>query len=119
MDSEGAIRSVMTEQESAWDAGDIEGFMEGYHEQVCFISSRGTECGREAVTAQYKRSYPDKGSMGDLQFDLGEILPTGAEHAWCTGKWTLFRTDDTLSGGFSLLWLRTPEGWRILRDHTY
>jgi hypothetical protein len=55
-----AIRDVMAMQEAAWDRGDIPGFMEGYSDTVCFISKRGVTCGREAVTANYLRSYPDK-----------------------------------------------------------
>ncbi len=116
---ETAIRQVMTEQESAWNAGDIHGFMEGYADSVCFIGKSGRTCGREAVTANYVRSYPDKAAMGDLTFGIHEVVPAGADHAWLTGTWSLVRTADTLGGGFSLLWQRTPAGWRILRDHTY
>jgi ketosteroid isomerase-like protein len=75
-------------------------------------------CGREAVTANYLKNYPDKAAMGDLAFSELEILPAGADHAWCTGQWKIVRAD-TVGGGFSLLWLRTPQGWRILRDHSY
>jgi ketosteroid isomerase-like protein len=114
-----AIAQVMKDQERAWDAGDVRGFMAGYADSVCFIGRRGTTCGREAVTANYLKSYPDKAAMGDLTFDGLEVLPAGADHAWCTGRWQLVRTADTLGGGFSLLWARTPDGWRILRDHTY
>lgn len=114
-----AIHQVMADQEQAWDRGDITGFMEGYADSVCFIGRRGKSCGKAAVTANYQRSYPDKAAMGDLTFDHLEILPAGADHAWCTGNWRLIRTTDTISGGFSLFWERKAEGWRILRDHTY
>lgn len=114
-----AIGRLMADQEAAWDRGDIPGFMEAYDEQVCFLSPRGTTCGRDRVTANYQRSYPDRAAMGDLSFSVGEVLPVGIDHAWCTGTWTLYRTQDTLSGGFSLLWHRRTDGWRILRDHTY
>lgn len=93
--------------------------MEGYADRVCFVSSKGTTCGRAAVTANYQQHYPDKAAMGDLHFGDLEILPAGADHAWCTGRWELLRQADTLGGGFSLLWQRGADGWRILRDHTY
>ncbi|MCB0791582.1 MAG: nuclear transport factor 2 family protein [Flavobacteriales bacterium] len=109
----------MNAQEAAWDRGDIPGFMAGYSDTACFISSRGTTCGREAVQASYQRSYPDKATMGDLTFVIGEVLPMTDGRAWCTGTWRLTRAEDTLSGGFTLLWVRTAEGWRIARDHTY
>lgn len=113
-----AILQVMADQEKAWDAGDVRAFMEGYADSVCFIGSRGMTCGREAVTANYVKNYPDKAAMGDLAFTQLEVLPAGPDHAWCTGRWTIARAD-TVGGGFSLLWVRTPLGWRILRDHSY
>jgi len=114
-----AIRAVMAEQEVAWDNADIDGFMEGYADTVCFLSPKGRTCGRDAVTANYKRSYPDASAMGDLAFDVEEVISAGADHAWVTGAWQLTRTGDTLSGGFSLLWVRQHQGWRIVRDHTH
>ncbi|MBP6699538.1 MAG: nuclear transport factor 2 family protein [Flavobacteriales bacterium] len=118
-DGEAAVREVMLQQEQAWDRGDIPGFMVGYDEKVCFISPKGSTCGRDSVTARYLRTYPDQQAMGDLEFGIGEVLPAGNDHAWCTGTWKLHRSRDTVAGGFSLFWARTPQGWRILRDHTY
>jgi ketosteroid isomerase-like protein len=57
--------------------------------------------------------------MGDLAFDVTEVVPAGTDHAWVTGEWRLSRSDDTLSGAFSLLWQRQAKGWRITRDHTH
>lgn len=116
---EAAIRQVMTDQERDWNKGDIRAFMAGYADSACFISLKGRTCGREAVTANYLRNYPDQAAMGQLSFAELEVLPAGADRAWCTGTWKLDRAHDTKGGGFSLFWVRTPQGWRILRDHTY
>jgi len=116
---EAAIRSVMDQQEMAWNKGDIPAFMEGYAEDACFISRKGRTCGRAEVTDHYLTSYPDKAAMGKLTFAQLEVLGAGPDHAWCTGTWQLERVQDTLSGGFSLFWEHTAQGWRILRDHTY
>ena len=116
---EDAVRKVLAEQEAAWDHGDIPEFMAGYAEDACMIGVKGRTCGREDVTANYLKAYPDKASMGDLQFDVHEVLISGDDHAWCTGSWRLFRKTDTVGGGFSLFWRKDPAGWRIIRDHTY
>jgi uncharacterized protein (TIGR02246 family) len=116
---EAAIRTVMTDQEAAWDRGDIPGFMEGYSDTVCFIGGRGRTCGRQAVSANYQRKYPDKAAMGDLTFGIQEVMPLGSSHAWLTGTWQLVRTADTLGGGFTLLWVKEGEAWKIARDHSY
>jgi ketosteroid isomerase-like protein len=114
-----AIRDAMAQQEKAWDQGDIPGFMEAYSDTICFMSPRGKRCGKAEVQASYARNYPDQAAMGDLSFTIHEVLPAGNAHAWCTGEWTLFRSSDTLGGGFSLLWTMEDKGWRITRDHTY
>ncbi|MBK9175568.1 MAG: nuclear transport factor 2 family protein [Flavobacteriales bacterium] len=116
---EQAMRQAMAQQEVAWDNGDIDGFMEWYADSICFHSPRGNTCGKAQVTENYRRSYPTKEAMGDLTFDLHEVIAAGDDHAWVTGSWSLHRSADTLGGAFALLWIRQAEGWRILRDHTY
>ncbi len=118
-DPSNPIRSAMAEQEHAWDNGDIPAFMRHYSDTICFIGHGSRTCGREAVTANYLKTYPDKAAMGDLSFGIDEVLPTGNSHAWVTGTWKLYRTADTIGGGFSLLWVKEQAGWRIARDHTY
>ena len=113
------IRTAMAEQEQAWDQGDIVAFMHYYSDTICFIGHGSRTCGREAVTANYLKTYPDKAAMGDLSFGIDEVLPAGKYHAWVTGMWKLYRTSDTVGGGFSLLWTKEQAGWRIARDHTY
>lgn len=119
VDAPAAIHVVMAAQEAAWDRGDIDGFMEGYAPDICFIGAEGSTCGRDSVTARYKRRYADRAAMGDLHFGRLEVVQAGPDHAWCTGTWRLERSRDTLGGGFSLLWRRDGAAWRILRDHTY
>ena len=116
---EAAIRQVMNLQEKAWDQGDIDGFMKGYADDICFIGRKGLTCGRTKVTTNYKEAYPDVAAMGDLTFGITEMLGAGNDHAWVTGTWELKRVQDTLNGGFSLLWERRAQGWLILRDHSY
>ena len=109
----------MRHQEQAWDAGDIAGFMVHYSDTICFLGPRWRNCGKAKVQASYERNYPDRAAMGDLTFGITEVLPIGGDQAWCTGTWALYRPADTLSGGFTLLWVLEDGRWRIVRDHTY
>ncbi len=113
------ILTVMDQQEQAWNRGDLPGFMSGYSDTICFIGSRGMTCGRDEVTANYVKSYPDARAMGKLTFGILEVVPAGEGHAWVSGTWALARTRDTLSGGYSLLWVKESGAWRIVRDHSY
>jgi len=40
------------------------------------------------------------------------------EAALVLGRWSLKRKADNPHGRFTLLFRRTPEGWRIVLDHT-
>lgn len=109
---------MMVEQQEAWSGGDIDGFMKYYHQEVCFLGRDGQTCGKDEVTKNYRRSYPDSDAMGRLQFENWEIYTEPNDVAWVAGTWTLFRNDDTLTGRYSLLWQHTDDGWRIFRDHS-
>ncbi|NEN25335.1 nuclear transport factor 2 family protein [Cryomorpha ignava] len=114
------ISKAMKAQEAAWNAGDIPGFMAYYKNdpEISFVSSRGVDKGYETILARYLKSYPDKATMGKLEFEILEFIPAGANNAMLIGKWTLYRENDQPGGYFSLLWENSPKGWKIIIDHT-
>lgn len=118
--AEEEVKQALSEQQEAWNNGDLEGFMALYSDsdKLTFVTSKGLTQGNENLLARYKKSYPDKASMGRLEFDILEYKTLGDSHALVIGKWQLFRENDNPNGYFSLLWERTPIGWRIINDHT-
>ena len=56
--------------------------------------------------------------MGELRFELIEMKPLGLDHFYTIGMWQLNRETDTLAGYYNLIWERTPEGWKIISDHS-
>lgn len=115
---EAEIRRIMNAQEKAWNLGDIDGFMQYYHPQICFLGSSGLTCGKEKVTKNYKESYPNPQAMGKLTFDNWEMFEVNNDNGWVSGTWKLFRELDTLQGRYSLLWQYSDPNWLILRDHS-
>lgn len=115
-----AIKSTMQAQEDAWNAGDIDAFMEGYwkSDKLSFTGSRGVTYGWGEVLSNYKESYPDKATMGRLQFDIKELNPLSNDTFHMIGVYTLFREQDTPSGHFTLLWKKIDGKWLIISDHT-
>jgi uncharacterized protein (TIGR02246 family) len=116
-----AIEHVLGEQQEAWNAGNVEKFMEGYRHspELTFSGSSGVQRGWEAVLARYKRSYPDRAAMGKLDFSGLEMRFLGPEAALVLGKWHLTRPPaNDIGGVFSLVLQKFPEGWRIVHDHT-
>jgi hypothetical protein len=118
--AKGAIQHVMDQQQVDWNRGDIDGFMQGYwaSDSLRFIGKRGITYGWQSTLDNYKRSYPDTEAMGRLQFTNLKMESLGDSSAYVIGKWELFRSSDTLSGHYSLLWKNINGRWLIVADHT-
>jgi len=115
-----AIHGVLVAQQEAWNRGDVDAFLVGYWHspELTFSGSSGVSRGWDGVLARYKKNYPDRAAMGQLDFSDLEFRFLGADHALVLGRWHLKREKGEIGGVFSLVWQRFPEGWRIIHDHT-
>ena len=117
---EDEIRQVLNRQAADWNRGDVDAFMNGYDESVVFVGNAVTR-GRQQVLESYRKRYPTRENMGTLKFSSLEIRLLGADHASVLGQWDLSRKPEgggDAGGWFTLLFRRTPAGWRIVHDHT-
>jgi ketosteroid isomerase-like protein len=102
-----------------WNQGDMNGFMAPYAKPATYMTSGGL-IGVDAMRTRYLAKYfngakPDQ----QLRFDQLDVRPLGADHALMTGRFILAgggKPEQT--GRFTLVWMRTPAGWRILHDHS-
>lgn len=117
---ESEIREAMKMQQAAWNTGDIDGFMAFYNDspELTFTGGSGITKGFDTVLARYKKNYATKSEMGALHFDLKELRRLGQKHFLVIGSWELNREPDHPKGFFSLIWEKTPDGWKIIHDHT-
>jgi beta-aspartyl-peptidase (threonine type) len=117
---EQSVRAVLDMQVQAWNRGDIEGFMQGYakSDETVFVSGDNVTRGWQTVLDRYKKTYDSREKMGTLEFSELEIKPLGKDAAVALGRWKLTREKDTPHGRFTLIFRRTPDGWRIVHDHT-
>jgi uncharacterized protein (TIGR02246 family) len=123
-----AIEQVMAQQQAAWNRGDVDDFMQGYKDasDTTFVGS-SVRKGYRDILASYRQHYATRAQMGRLTFSAIDVrLLPGADgvvrYAVVTGRFHLDRSahgevtqDD---GVFSLLWERTPGGWKIILDHS-
>ncbi len=114
------IRNVMKKQQDVWNSGNLEGFMDGYwrSDSLRFLSKDGVTMGWKASLLRYQKAYPSQEAMGQLKFENLRIEVLSGEEAYADGRWNLFRSSDTLSGHFTLLWKRIDGRWLIVSDHS-
>jgi ketosteroid isomerase-like protein len=115
-----SILEVLKNQQSNWNKGDVDAFLEGYWHspELTFSGTSGIARGWDAVRARYKKNYADRATMGQLEFSDLQFRFLGPDAALVLGHWHLTRAKGDIGGVFSLVWQRFPEGWRIIHDHT-
>ena len=114
-----AIRGVITAQVTAWNRGDLAGYMAGYDHSpdLVFTSGGKVRHGWQETFDRYKQRYgAAPATMGHLSFELLQVQPLGADGAIVLGTWKL-DSPQAGSGVFSLALRRTEQGWRIVHDH--
>ena len=114
------ILAVLHETEDGWNAGDLEGYMQGYwrSDDLRFASGGTVTRGWDATLARYRARYPDRATMGTLAFSDLDVVVLGEDAAYVFGRWELRREVDRPHGLFSPVLPRLPEGCRIVHDHT-
>ncbi len=119
-DVKAIITKLMDDQEVAWNKGDLEGFMYPYSksDSLKFIGKSGITYGWQKTLDNYKKNYPDKATMGTLDFTILSIDEVSTSAAVVVGKWFLKREKGDVGGYFTLVWRRTETRWVIVMDHT-
>lgn len=114
------IRNTMLEQERAWNAGDLEKFMQPYwmSDSLMFIGKSGVTYGWQNTLNNYKKGYPDTAAMGKLHFDIVYMKRLSVLYYSVVGKWHLTRSIGDVGGHFTLLFKKIKNKWVIVSDHS-
>ena len=114
------IKQLMSNQETAWNKGNIEAFMQGYlaTDSLLFVGSKGVRYGWESTLQHYKRGYPDTASMGKLHFENLEFKRLSNEYYFVLGKWHLTRSIENADGYYTLVLRKIKGSWYIVADHS-
>jgi ketosteroid isomerase-like protein len=113
------IQQILEQQLKAWNAGDIDGFMAHYwkSDSLRFMTKTGVTLGWQPTLDRYKKGYPDRASMGKLDFQIYTIELLSKRSAMVTGKWAI-ESNKSQSGSFNLLLKKKDKHWVIVLDHT-
>jgi uncharacterized protein (TIGR02246 family) len=115
------IRKVLDDQVTAWNKGDLPGFMKGYwnSKELTFVSGKDITRGWQETLDRYKKRYQSEGKeMGKLAFSDLEVKELAPGVALVTGKFELTLSKDTVGGRYTLIMKKMDDGWRIVHDHT-
>lgn len=116
------ILRVLSDQQKAWNDGRIEDFMNGYwrNDSLVFIGKKGITKGWQQTLDNYKKSYPDRSTMGELVFTIVSVELLSDTSAHVVGKWHLKRdvAKGDLEGHFTLVFKKINQHWVIVSDHS-
>lgn len=114
-----AVIENMKSQETAWNKGDIPGFMKHYwnDDSLKFIGSKGITYGWQNTLDNYIKGYPNKEAMGILTFTIVEATQLSKTSVYVIGKWELSK-EKAVGGYFTLMWKKINGKWVIISDHT-
>lgn len=114
------ILKAIDKQKIAWNNGDINGFMETYwqNDSLMFIGKSGVTYGWQNTLNNYKKGYPDKAAMGELDFDILQVKRLSVLYFFVVGKWHLTRKMGDVGGHFTLLFKKVKDKWVIVSDHS-
>ncbi len=117
---EDRILGVLAAQQAAWNAGDIDGFMDGYwpSPELRFASGGSVTYGWQETRDRYKTNYSDRSLMGTLSFDELYVTLLGESAAVVHGAWALQREKDQPSGLFTLVFRNINGDWKVVSDTT-
>jgi|JI9StandDraft_2_1071091.scaffolds.fasta_scaffold261090_1 uncharacterized protein (TIGR02246 family) len=113
------LKGIVAAQKDAWNVGDFEKFMDAYwkSDKLTFSSGGKTRRGWKATLENYKKSYPDKATMGTLTFANMEVEALGPDVAMMLGEWKI-EGEKPANGNFSLVWRKIDGKWVIIHDHS-
>lgn len=120
-----SVVAVLQASADAWNRGDLDGFLEPYLDssETTFMTGPGVIHGLGTIRERYRAHYFTAAGRPPtlLRFSDLDVRPLGAGHALMTGRFHLTTRATGApadSGNFTLVWRRTPHGWKIIHDHS-
>jgi len=117
---ESQILAALQASVDAWNRGDLKGHLAIYDPSVTVMTKNGPRPTIEAIETSFGKTYFVEGKpKQNLRMESIGVRPLSEQSALVTGRFVLSGgTEPEQSGWFTLVWIRTPVGWRAVHDHT-
>jgi uncharacterized protein (TIGR02246 family) len=117
---EAQIRAATNASAEAWNRGDLKGHLSIYVDSVTFMTRNGPRPGVAAIEQDFTTTFFNQGMpKQQLRFEQLTVRRLGPEAALETGRFILSGGGlPDQSGWFTLVWVRTADGWKAVHDHS-
>ena len=114
------ILALLQASQDAWNRGDLRGHLAIYDSSVTVMTKVGPRPTIEAIESSFATThFADGKARQNLRTESVSVRRLSDGAALMTGRFVLFGgADPEHSGWFTLVWVRTPNGWRAVHDHT-
>jgi uncharacterized protein (TIGR02246 family) len=117
---EAQIRAATTASADAWNRADLKGHLSMYVDSVTYMTRNGPRPGVGAIEQDFTAMFFSQGRpKQQLRFEQVAVRRLGPDAALETGRFVLFGGGQPEQAGwFTLVWVRTAEGWKAVHDHS-
>lgn len=117
---EAQIRAKLAASADAWNRADLKGHLAMYEDSVTFMTRNGPRPGVAPIEESFTRTFfRDGRPKQSLRYEQVTVRPLGPGAALQNGRFILSGGGEAdQSGWFTLVWVRRPDGWKAVHDHS-
>jgi len=114
------ILAALEASAESWNRADLKGHLAIYDPTVTAMTKSGPRPGVAAIESSFGETYFKGGKpKQNLRMEQVTLRALSSDSALMTGRFVLFGGElPEQSGWFSLVWLRTAAGWKVVHDHS-
>ena len=120
IEDQAQIRAMTQEAIDAWNRADLPGHLAMYADTTTSMTPAGPQRGVAYIEAAFNQAFwVDGRPRQRLRFEEVVVRRLGRDAALETGRFVLHGGGlPEQSGRLTLVWVRTPDGWRAVYDHS-
>jgi uncharacterized protein (TIGR02246 family) len=118
--STAAIRATLDSTAAAWNRGSLAEYLAAYVPEATEMLATGPAGGVEQIEKTMKEGFWKTGTpLQKLRYEHVVVRMLGPDNALTTGQYVLSGADrPDRTGWFTTIWTHTPQGWRMIHDHS-
>ncbi len=116
------VVKVVLAQQAAWNKADLDGFLSRFKDAPDTVAVLGVPVrGLAGIRSAFRTNYPNRETMGAIEYTDVEARELGETFALATGKYHLERSKKgggPAEGTFTEVFEKTATGWLVIFSET-